>query len=96
MTKQDIIREGMSKQDYVQKYLEDILADAWRKGGHKQGIDVTEEADKARLHLTKWGVVIKDRHYGMGMDTRGGYNWKDTFFVIPLIKEETNGDNEVS
>ncbi len=49
----------MTKQEYVQRYLEDILGDAWRKGGHKQGIDVTEEADKARLHLTKWGVVIK-------------------------------------
>lgn len=57
-------REEMTKQDYVQKYLEDILADAWRKGAHKKGIDVTEEADKARLHLTKWGVVIKvDREY---------------------------------
>ncbi len=49
----------MTKQEWVQKYLEDILADAWRKGAHNKGIDVTEEADKARFHLTKWGVVIK-------------------------------------
>lgn len=49
----------MKKQEWVQKYLEDILSDAWRKGGRKEGIDVTEEADKARLHLAKWGVVIR-------------------------------------
>ncbi len=52
-------REEKTKQEWVQKYLEDILADAWRKGTHSKGIDVTEEADKARLHLSKWGVVIK-------------------------------------
>ena len=46
--------------------------------------------------LGEFGVVIKDRRYGMGMDTRGGYNWKDVFFVKPLIKEESDGNNEVS
>lgn len=48
----------MTKQEWVQKYLEDILGDAWCKGVDGKGIDVTEEADKARLHLAKWGVVI--------------------------------------
>lgn len=59
MTNQEEIRGGLTKQEWVQRYLEDILGAAWRKGINKEGIDVTEEADKARLHLTKWGVVIK-------------------------------------
>jgi len=49
----------MTKQEWVQKYLEDILDDAWGKGKDGLGIDLTEEANQARLHLTKWGVGIK-------------------------------------
>ena len=49
----------MIKQEWVQKYLEDILDEAWRLGVDGKGIDATEEANKARFHLTKWGVVIK-------------------------------------
>ena len=30
----------------------------------------------------------------MDMDTRSGYNWKEVFFTIPLIKEETDGKKE--
>lgn len=55
----EAIREGMTKQEWVQRYLEDILNVAWKKGINKEGIDLTEEANKARAHLTKWGVVIK-------------------------------------
>ena len=46
-------------------------------------------------YLHSQDVVIKDIRHGMGMDTRGGYTWRDVFFVIPLIKEEPNGNNEV-
>lgn len=84
----------MDKQEWIQKYLEDILADAWRKGGHKQGIDVTEEANKARFHLTKWGVVIKVTNK---TQLNGGVVATDNFVITdgkrdlvavePLIKE---------
>lgn len=46
----------MNKQEEMQKYLEDILADAWRKGTRGRGIDVSEEADRALLHLTKKAI----------------------------------------
>jgi len=50
----------VTKREWVLKYIEDILVDAWRRGVNDKGIDVTEEADKALLHLTKLGVVIKE------------------------------------
>lgn len=53
------------------------------------------EAELYLQALHSQGVVIKDRRYGMGMNTRDGYNWEDVFFVIPLIEEESNGNNEV-
>lgn len=53
--------EGVSghKQEEIQRYFEDILSKAWRLGRDGQGIDVTEEANQVRVHLTKWGVVLK-------------------------------------
>jgi len=82
------IGEGMSKQDYVQKYLEDILVDAWRKGVDGKGIDVAEEADEARLHLTKWGVVIdKGKQWDY---IRGGYYRA----IEPLIGGANNGKTQ--
>lgn len=42
--------------------------------------------DRTFRYLDSKGVVIKDKRYGMGMDTRGGYTWKDVFFVEPLIE----------
>ena len=54
-------KEEMSKQEWVKRYLEDILSNAWRLGRDGKGIDLTKEANKALLHLTKWGVVVKVR-----------------------------------
>lgn len=97
MASREEIREGLTKQEWIQKYLEDILADAWRKGAHKQGIDVTEEAEHARLHLSKWGVVLKvgeiqeiphaaaspDAFYAPGI----GVTWERDAPVFRLFKE---------
>jgi len=85
----------------IEKGLSRIIGRAIRKNdaGRKDiGIySLVEDTVKEAIEfLDSEDVVRKDRRYGMDMDTRGGYNWKEVFFVTPLIKEESDDNNEVS
>ncbi len=87
MTKREEIQEntaillyGMSNNPFTCK--------GWLDAPEVQRLQCRKNAHFLMVMLEDKGVVIKDRCYGKGMDTRGGYNWKDVFFVIPLIEEE--------
>lgn len=49
----------MTKQEEIQRYLEDVLNKAWRLGKEGKGIDLTKEAKASMNQLSLWGVVLK-------------------------------------
>lgn len=49
----------MTKQEEIQRYLEDVINKAWRLGKEGKGIDLTGEAKASMNQLSLWGVVLK-------------------------------------
>ena len=84
MTKHNEIREGI----YKAVFNYDMALLKHEGNTERKGLIRVHFIEDLLSYLHSQGVVLKDRYYGMGMDTRGGYNWKKLYFIIPLIEEE--------